>query len=291
MKEEFKRIHKKINQDLPKGPIYHYTDLNALESILHHKKLRFTDYKYLNDPTEINYGRQLMSSVLNQFTDKRLNYVKDYLEKTFASHKLINMYISCFSSEIDKLSLWRYYADNGSGIAIGFRREFYDLESDGTFRKPVIYKINYQQSEIENIFKQFIQKYLECGGNQYDDLIANLVSILPMFKDNSFQDEHEVRLVLFEGEFAIDPSTNKPFYFDERDKSHIPASQKRFVKKHYDTKPVVNLRFSDEDIFEIRIGPACDFIQAKNHIEKLLKKYHSEPENVILSQCMLPFRD
>jgi len=36
-----------------KTPLYHYTDANGLKGIIENDEIWFTDYRYLNDPSEL----------------------------------------------------------------------------------------------------------------------------------------------------------------------------------------------------------------------------------------------
>ncbi|STX37483.1 hypothetical protein [Legionella feeleii] len=50
----------------------------------------------------------------------------------------------------------------------------------------------------------------ETPHNLYLELIAHLISILPMLKDKSFEDEKEIRVYFIDGKFISDPATNSP---------------------------------------------------------------------------------
>lgn len=50
--------------------IYHYTDFKGLTNILKQRKLRFTDYRYFNDPTEIEFGKKIIKIWIAQVIQK-----------------------------------------------------------------------------------------------------------------------------------------------------------------------------------------------------------------------------
>jgi hypothetical protein len=106
-------------------PLYHYTNLLGLEGILKSSKFWFTDYRHLNDPSELTHGVDMARDVargiatgadvsVRTFIDCLLDRFRhDY----FASN--LEFFIACFSRARDDLGQWRAYADNGRGFAIG----------------------------------------------------------------------------------------------------------------------------------------------------------------------------
>ena len=52
------KIHAELESQRPKGMLYKYTTHEGLENILATKKLRYTDYRFFNDPTEISFGKK-----------------------------------------------------------------------------------------------------------------------------------------------------------------------------------------------------------------------------------------
>ena len=93
--------------------IYHYTNINALLSILNGIKvekngtpvltLRATNINYLNDYSE----GQLLPRVLDKMGIS-------------IPEQLGDIYITSFSNSFDSLSMWRGYAKDGEGVALCF---------------------------------------------------------------------------------------------------------------------------------------------------------------------------
>ena len=120
--------------------IYHYTDLNALISILgkNYITLRATNCLYLNDSNEIIEGIESIKRVDNT----------NISDSAFRSY-----YLTSFSQQSDCLSMWGMYAANGSGCAIGF-----DL----------------------NIISRSYNGFIRCtyGKEQIDDNLRNLLNLI-----------------------------------------------------------------------------------------------------------------
>ena len=50
--------------------LYHYTSADGLKSIIENKTLRFSDYRFLNDIDEIQYGKNIFFNVISKLKKK-----------------------------------------------------------------------------------------------------------------------------------------------------------------------------------------------------------------------------
>lgn len=116
--------------------VYHYTDLNAMISILSKDKivLRATNVLYLNDPHELLEGIDVINEIL-----------KDKIHPG----AFRNYYLTSFSANKDSLSMWGMYAANGNGCALAFD---YD-ELSKVY--PIMIKCIYGKDDIEHHFNSF----------------------------------------------------------------------------------------------------------------------------------------
>ena len=103
--------------------VYHYCSIETFLSIIQNSVLRLTDIEKSNDYSERVYMETL---ILKQFQKKINNNLNGYLLDNFivkyyqSLYTSSNLYASCFSEDGDLLSQWRAYADNGTGVSIGF---------------------------------------------------------------------------------------------------------------------------------------------------------------------------
>lgn len=93
--------------------LYHYTDLNALISILSHRQLWLTDSMYLNDSEEMFDGASILSTTLLSDDLKPLSsgnkkYILDVINN-MKNRDIPAYYIASFSEQDDLLSQWRAY--------------------------------------------------------------------------------------------------------------------------------------------------------------------------------------
>jgi hypothetical protein len=157
-------IHAKMERERPKDRLYKYTTYKGLENILVTKRLRYTDYRFFNDPTEILFGKGIIKNTLlaaeipadhKDIFLKVINNIFDNFDNQY------QIYVGCFSASIKKLALWRYYACDGAGFAIGFNENFqkisYPIKS-----KPedaYICKVVYGKENAREIIDEFIEQY------------------------------------------------------------------------------------------------------------------------------------
>jgi hypothetical protein len=105
--------------------LYHYTDVRGLKGILEAGHIWFTDYRHLNDPSELTHGIDMARDVAHQIAtgaDGRVRLFLDYFLDLFRHDNFapnLEFFIACFSRARDDLGQWRAYADNGRGVAIG----------------------------------------------------------------------------------------------------------------------------------------------------------------------------
>jgi hypothetical protein len=203
-----------------KGPLYHYTDGRGLKGIIDSQTIWFTDYRHLNDPSELSYGIEKARDVMRQNAIGADEYGRAFLEcladmlspKKFSS---LEFFIASFSRDKDELGQWRAYADNGRGYVLGLQaRAIEELAREPhVFVSPVLYEphaimarhslavdeafrifrdtvgaINTLISN-EDILDQFIQKF--CQSILAGALIWNCLTS----KHNAYEREEEVRFI------------------------------------------------------------------------------------------------
>jgi hypothetical protein len=111
----------------PPEVVYHYTSARGLLGIMSEKKIYLTDAFFLNDQSELTYGRDLAVDCLRRRASAEPNEnAKLFLSKTadvfdpFDDAVLgFRYYVACFCTDGNLLSQWRAYAAPGSGLALG----------------------------------------------------------------------------------------------------------------------------------------------------------------------------
>ena len=298
-----REIHDSMCPPPKNGLLYHYTDYYGLEKIIQQQRLWFANYKCLNDPTEIKYAQDIIEKISKEYNNDLLN---DLLNKFFdaINHKH-NIYIACFSESIEKLSLWRYYASNGCGVAIGFDEDMNshrDSENSANYTEPNMIKVTYGEKS-EELIRQFFDLFQNLYNqidpasfkkNIYPAFLTHLLAILPVFKHESFEEEAEFRWVHQAGLFCLNPLTKQPYVFEDKYKptaSKLPESKfLPFVKQRSSKTFIYPEKFLPSAIKEIWIGPCCEFLEARDWIVNLLSENGFNIEKIKIEKAPLPYQ-
>lgn len=300
-------IHKELDGRRHKDFLYHYTNYEALACILETRKMRYTDYKFFNDPTEIKYGQNIIVDCIEASNLSHKNLLTQVINRVFdVLNNDDNIFVSCYSTKVNKLALWRYYGNDGCGLAIAFNDNYQKIDADteSLLGKITISQVKYGDANSKSLVNKFIEQYLailnqaKINGSNGDFLkkldtkiISHLVSVIPILKDDSFRDEDEIRLYCQEGKLLIDPKTDQPFEFPNEMRDFVPIESKNipFVISLTGNKPVLYPNeFDHASISEIWVGPCCEFFEARKEIKKLLSEFGYS--NVEIKQACFPYR-
>jgi hypothetical protein len=122
--------------------LYHYTDGRGLKGILENQTIWFTDYRHMNDPSELLHGVEMVKDVVRALAngaDERVALFLKTVSDMFSAHNFssnLEFLIASFSRERDDLGQWRAYADNGRGYAIGFAPHLFAIEEKKANHRP-----------------------------------------------------------------------------------------------------------------------------------------------------------
>lgn len=109
------------------GNVYHYTSAAALHGIVTSRTIFCTDYRQLNDTTELSTGFEVIEAAMAAQGEEAgisrddIDDILDHLALLrLAPPMHISMFAASFSLHGNDLSQWRSYAPS-SGVSIGFR--------------------------------------------------------------------------------------------------------------------------------------------------------------------------
>ena len=284
-----------IRNKTASGTVYHYCSLDTFVKIIENKKLRMTDIVKSNDKNEISYCYNALSELMYYISlrikkwgisnDAILCFFKNFPYNTFSNEVLersqLSWYVICFSLEGDLLSQWRGYANNGTGISIGFNPQVFSNQSEKLVYTHVEYSVDdLKNGLIEDSKKKLLiaNDYPECEAtvcceNIVDYLSDYLLKRSVFYKHPAFQDERETRLIYYP--FGINrafinnnPTTScitKNPYFDrmyENTRSHdmgkLTRSEIGYISKRNKIVPYFDIDFSklaNDTINEVVLGP------------------------------------
>jgi hypothetical protein len=255
------------------APLYHYTDLRALRGIFEHGKIWFTDYRHLNDPSEIIYGLDHLHKVIEEIIsretlDGRGLFFLRMLFDLFRGDNLslVDFFLACFSRARDDLGQWRAYADNGRGVAIGFAPCLFAViePPPPSKRHEFLGPVRYSEIEISTRHRIPIERAVDVfieTADLHSDLFINDREVGVQFarelslsviaqpliwncvtsKHSAYKNEEEVRLVILGGDLGKSEEISTRF----RGSEIVP-----YIAQPFDARVKGN-------ITEIVIGPAA----------------------------------
>lgn len=179
---------------------YHYTTVVGGHGIIRSRRVWLTDYRFLNDKQELKQGYTHFVAALPEA-------LRASFERAFLWHDQFNHHCVLSLSHSPKiLSQWRAYADDATGLALGFSEKFLKFakiqlvpcryESHESYaltlvakHLPLVEAVHKARQEYpaENDFMDWIREQRQDFYLLVEDLIA--------LKNPAFVEEQEVRAI------------------------------------------------------------------------------------------------
>lgn len=186
--------------------LFHYTTMEALTKIMQKEKVCFlaTHYKYLNDPSEYQWG-------LEQIKSKCADFNTDETD----------LFILSLSKQRDFLPMWSMYAQNGNGV-------MFEVSNLASLCFESSFSMTDCEYSLENIDLDSELKLCERYKNSDDKFIQKLgqswMKMLPaIIKHPAYKYEDEARLI-------FNKLNNEEVIFRERKGILIPCVKRTFDK-------------------------------------------------------------
>ncbi|NOU36202.1 MAG: DUF2971 domain-containing protein [Kiritimatiellaceae bacterium] len=184
-----------MNSDI----LYHYCSNEAFHSIVSNHSIRLSSLLLSNDSME---GRLVSGLITELAKENGLDQAKAQRlqENIIQFESMFDGLGFCFSEKGDLLSQWRGYADDASGVSIGFSKKYLtrlpaaykDKRKDGFFLDQVTYDRETQKKLITPIFKEMIERINRGAFN-----IPNHGTIIfPRSAEDIAQEEGQIALAL-----------------------------------------------------------------------------------------------
>jgi len=198
--------------------VYHYCSAETFLNIIKYKKLWLGDPQHMNDFMEMKWFMNVFDEVItSEMSEQGYKQIHAELIKNF---NLTRRYICCLSESGDILSQWRSYAQDGTGVAIGFDPEELNVRHYEFFSQNInvrnsffLNKVSYlsKESVREEILEillsdQEVNEFFALNTNSFNTLDKNmqdriinlmrkLLHLSIHLKNPAFSEEKEVRLV------------------------------------------------------------------------------------------------
>lgn len=267
--------------------LYHYTDFQALDGILHSTQLRVNNILNMNDAAEMRYFMSgLCDAVVKRLEEegdtRRGELVRALFEKELKKEFYYSAYAACFSLYRDDAAQWERYGNRGRGVCIAFQGGCLQKMARGALSlQTVFYQDDMAAHKLTGVFYRLMkrEKDLTEASPDVEKAMNYAWSCSAAFKHPSFFSEREVRLVV--SPFVKEFLEVKPCY-------HISVER---IKKYYPLDLMSMCRkigIGMEDLIaEIIIGP--ESTQAKYILQDYLRDngLSGLAEKVSLSKCPL----
>ncbi|MBD5399122.1 MAG: DUF2971 domain-containing protein [Treponema sp.] len=175
--------------------LYHYTSKEGFLGIIENKTLWASEILYMNDEKETVIPFEIYEKLLEE--DKNTNVRKEYFN-FFKEFRGLETYVISFSEKKDDLNMWRAYGDNASGICIEFNSDslLKVLKENQEKMELRFEKCIYDEQEQKNAIQSLLDSKNGSKNLEADGLYKKLLKFSPYFKDKSFRDEKEWRIIV-----------------------------------------------------------------------------------------------
>jgi len=201
--------------------LYHYTTLQGMQGILNDRALWCGHVSAFNDPLEIQYGRDIAISVLNDaMQQEEREDVRTFLRKLLVQvqafgKNLFHAFVACFCESSELLSQWRAYADRGGGYCLVFHFSSTTMITSNSEKldegkPPVFRKVIYDEEQQRELIQQYVNCVIVGTKRSFDKKIPDksyqaavmalqaanaILDMLIFFKHKAFKEEKEWRLI------------------------------------------------------------------------------------------------
>ena len=234
--------------------LFHYTDANAVLSIIQNSELWLTDIRFMNDSDEsldgTRYVIQAISDLLpeNEPSDDRaLEWLREFSEKEVTDGQLDeHAFICSFSRAGDHLVQWRsygLYALKFHDSLATYLEDFYDCFYEDVEKKRAA-------AEYVALTRRAIAAELRQG--EQDSSIPvlqhmwKLADFVNQFKHHSFREENEIRLIRLKSSF------DKDIQYRARGDYVLPYLRVKFLLEHVKAIHIGPMRHQDLAVISMR---------------------------------------
>lgn len=172
-------------------PLYHYTGLNAFRGIIGSELVWCTDYRHMNDESELSHGVEVAKEALARLATQADGRVRLFCQcvdglldiRNFGGN--LDFYTASFTAQRDNSGQWERYGDQGRGVAIGFSPSMFGIV-DATGLQPhemsFVGPVFYHRAAIfarHDLAIRAAAASLLTAAEQHPDIMADKASGLP----------------------------------------------------------------------------------------------------------------
>jgi hypothetical protein len=137
--------------------LWHYTNAQGLYEIVTSKTLVASDYRFLNDSQEVDFGLDIAETLVDELEQAHLaKFPGNARDAIDAARKFpnIGVLVASLSADGDLLSQWRAYGAP-QPYALGFRRELLQKRSPGARAtlEPALVQLRYGGDAARDVLR------------------------------------------------------------------------------------------------------------------------------------------
>lgn len=188
--------------------VYHYCSVETFYKIITNKELWLTDITKSNDSNELQFAVENFTRILNQrIKSKEAKLVPLMMFEQFWNefNKIDKLFhICCFSTDSDSLSQWAMYANDATGLAIGFDKKYLKKLKEHNENMDFV-QVKYSLKQFSEMINQKLNELVSMYMNNKNDyswylgfmhyVIDEVMRMIYIYKNHSFKQENECRLV------------------------------------------------------------------------------------------------
>lgn len=252
--------------------LFHYCPTQSFHSIITAQSIWLSSLSASNDSME---GRLAEKFLLKRLENANLeaNQIDKAKEVISSFYGMSDGLGFCLSTECDRLSQWRGYADDGRGFAIGFSKDYLKneiisqnhLHGVSISLEEVIYKDkDAYESEFSDEIFELLMKVLDIQNNSRIDRIMELMKTRYKIKNDAFKEESEWRLLTF----FLNRISKDPVQYRPSGNQLTPYLPLELISKN---KAIAKVVIGPKNVTPIPI------------VEKFLSQWHYEDVEVVES--------
>lgn len=220
------------NINVTVNELYHYTSTQSLMGILNSRELWLSEHSYLKDYNELANGIRILIDLLREnrgidYIDVIYNSSEQDMELALLSKLCYSTFIFSLSEDDDSKSQWFEYGDGYKGICLGFSHDKFlneVLNSEYAIHykssnlnlhyneRTLFSKAIYDDLKKKELLKEILDRSIEVASKipksvsvtdkqaKFQEIFTSalwvILKLIPLFKNSSFYEEREHRLVI-----------------------------------------------------------------------------------------------
>jgi hypothetical protein len=280
----------------PTQNLHQFCSVESFRKLIASKVIWCTDLNSANDPRELKLGYQHFVAALkfvreDEYQGQAGDFLSNIAKELISGHARQQLFCTCFSLLEDALPMWREYADNYRGVAIGFR------PTAVTSMPGRIQKVKYLNPDTPEEFRQLVRDLASDFDSErspkdiayWMSATSRLLSAVTALKHHSWEYEKEIRFVF--AQVRADPGRSMPIsafsdgtsiYWEKPLSRRRGAELVEYKAFEFGLRRRNRCEFS-RAIARIIVGPRCELSVA--NVRSELQKAGFEEFDVVRSEC------